>query len=144
MSWIKDVRADVRQIDSSRKALRKFGVIVGGVLLGLTIFALISHGAASILMWVVGLLGTVLVSLGLIRPASLRVLQLYWMGIALAAGWVISRIILIVLFYGVVTPIAIFARVTGKKFLDIHFRDGAESYWIQKSSKNKVDYERMF
>ena len=144
MSWISDVRADLHQLDASAKALRRFGIVVGGVLLGFALVALISHGSVSMLTSIVGLLGTVLIGLGLLRPARLKVAQLYWMAFAFAMGWAISRIMLMVLFYGVITPIGMFARVTGKKFLDVKFRDGAESYWVQRNNTDSVDYERMF
>jgi hypothetical protein len=144
MSWINDVRADLRQLDTSVKTLRRFGILVGGVLLGFTLGALILHGSLSIPMWVVGVLGALLVGSALIRPNSLKVVQRYWMGFAFAIGWLVSRVILIVLFYGIVTPIGLVARLTGKKFLDIRFRDGGKSYWVQKNKMDDADYERMF
>ena len=144
MSWIEDVRADLRQLDISVKTLRRFGIVVGGVLLGFALVALISHGSHSIPMWIVGVLGALLVGSALIRPSGLRVAQRYWMGFGFAIGWFTSRVILIVLFYGIVTPIGMFARLTGKKFLDIRFRDGAKSYWVPKNKRDNTDYERMF
>jgi hypothetical protein len=36
MSWISDIRNEVKRLDRSRKALRKFGIVVGSVFLVLT------------------------------------------------------------------------------------------------------------
>ena len=62
------------------------------------------------------------------------------MGIAFAIGWIVSRAILILLFYFVVTPIGIIARFFGKKFIDISFLRSSESVLGPKRElkKNKL------
>ena len=67
-----------------------------------------------------------------------------WMGIAFALGWVVSRAILILLFYFIITPIGMVARLFGKKFIDITFSHASESYWISRGNSKKINYEKMF
>ena len=64
---------------------------------------------------------------GLLNPKALERVYAVWMGIAFALGWVVSRAILILLFYFVITPIGIVARLSGKKFIDITFPQASES-----------------
>jgi hypothetical protein len=57
-----------------------------------------------------------------------------------------TRVILTVLFYLVLTPIAVTARLFGKQFLDLSFRDPKDSYWVlrEKDSSKERNYEAQF
>jgi hypothetical protein len=66
------------------------------------------------------------------------------MGLAFALGWIVSRILITILFYMVVTPVSFIAKIFGKKFLDLKFRDSNNSYWIIRSSDSETDYRKMF
>jgi hypothetical protein len=55
-----------------------------------------------------------------------------WMVVAFPIGWVVSRLVLLLLFFGVVTPVALFFRVTGRDALKVKRRPGAGTYWTQK------------
>ena len=142
MSWIKDVAHELKELDVTRKSLRKFGVTVGAIFL---VFGLL-------LMWrghwpstrelFVGF-GAALLIGGFTAPERLIHIYKIWMGFAFALGWVISRFILILLFIVVLTPIGLLAKLFGKEFLDLKFKDGKDSYWISKE-KRKIDYEKMY
>jgi hypothetical protein len=50
-----------------------------------------------------------------------------------AMGWCMTRLILIALFYLVVTPIGLLMRLLGKDFLELKLdRSSAVSYWIPR------------
>ena len=71
-------------------------------------------------------------------PASLRLVgraaYRAWMAFGKVMTWIFSRLVLLLLFCLVMVPIALLARLTGKKFLEVEGRSG--SYWV--SSKNRV------
>ncbi len=142
MRLIDDVREDLRTLGRDRKTLRNFGLLVGGVflLLGL-VGAWRGHFAPGWL--IVAALGAILILLGLAVPASLRWPHRSWMAAAFALGWFVSRLVLLLLFYGVMTPVAVAARLAGKRFLDVRFREGRESYWVPRGGKKQTGYERM-
>src|SRR5437870_5805392 len=71
-------------------------------------------------------------ALGLIRPAAVRRIFVGWMVLAFPVGWLISQITLLVMFYGLLTPIALFFRVTGRDPLCRKPAPGASSYWTAK------------
>ena len=83
---------------------------------------------------------------GLVLPAVLRPAHKVWMTLSILLGWVMTRVILSVLFYLVVTPTRCLARLFGKQFLDLKIDNNIESYWIQREKQplNKTDYERQF
>ena len=88
--------------------------------------------------------GLMLLLGGLLTPRLLEGVYTVWMGIAFGLGWVVSRAILVLLFYLVITPIGMLARLLGKKFIDITFPQAGESYWISRQNSKKINYEKMF
>ena len=142
MSWIKDVKEELKALDISKKSLRNFGLLVGGIffLLGLWIY----YRSQSPLGIVFFAIGTLLLLFGLVSPNSLSQVFKIWMGLAFALGWLMSRVLLTILFYFVITPIGFVAKVVGKDFLDINYKMKRESYWIIRPIDKKVDYTKMF
>jgi hypothetical protein len=140
MSWISDVRCELMALDVSPKKLRRFGVTVGIVLIALFMISRKGSGAISIGL---GIVGVTLVVAGLALPRILRGAYRVWMGFALALGWIISRVILTILFYLVLTPIAFIARLAGKEFMDIRWDRKRNSYWIDRDGTKAIDYEKM-
>ena len=64
--------------------------------------------------------------------------------LALILGWVMTRIILSLLFYGIISPLGIFARILGKDFLNIK-KSQKSSFWNFRDSKteNNQDFTRQ-
>ena len=69
-----------------------------------------------------------------------------WMSVAFVLGFVMAHVILAVLFYLVITPIGLLAKLAGKDFLSLKLDRAAKSYWIprEKKPKSAADYERQF
>ena len=55
--------------------------------------------------------------LGLIKPAGVRWLFVGWMVVAFPIGWLISFLALLLLFYGIITPLALLFRLRGRDLL---------------------------
>lgn len=89
---------------------------------------------------------TVFVVLGLAVPAVLRPVQRLWLKLGDRLGWVMTRVIMVVMFYAVVTPIGLIARATGKDFLHLKFDKDSKTYWVRVKSQDKTreDYERQY
>ena len=142
MNWIKDVAHEIKELDVSEKSLRKFGLTVGMVFLSIGLL-LIWKSALPVTNTIFVAVGSSLFLGGLLTPDRLIMFYRIWMGLAFALGWVISRFILIILFVLVLTPLGLAAKLFGKKFLDLKFKDGKNTYWITKE-KRKINYEKMF
>lgn len=141
MSWIKDVKEEIKALEISKKILIKFGLLIGGIflLLGFWIY----YASQSFIGIVFIISGALLFIFGLLLPNSLSGVYKVWMGLAFAIGWIVSRVLLIILFYVGITTIGFIARLFGKKFLDIKFKDGKKSYWIKRDA-SEVDYTKMY
>ncbi len=143
MSWIKDVGHELKCLDTSTKTLRKFGTFVGSIFLAFGIY-LFWRGHTPVLCYGFGVIGVMLFLAGIILPNSLRSIYKLWMGMAFAMGWLISRVLLVAMFYIIMTSVAVVARLFRKSFLDIDFKDTRDSYWLKRIGDRKPNYEKMY
>jgi hypothetical protein len=86
------------------------------------------HVAAAVL----AILAVVLGPVGLVWPQRLRWGYVVWMMAAFPIGWVISHLVLAILFYGVFTPLALVFRLVGRDPLRRFPSHDGDSYWTPK------------
>lgn len=142
MSWISDVKHQFGRLDRSRETLKKFGLVVGTAFILIAGFLWVKLGW-KISVGVVGGAGLLLMGMGILAPEWLKHVHRVWMGFAFAMGWVVSRIILVIVYYLVLTPISLIARAVGKRFVEIHADPNAATYWVRKE-KQSDDYTKMY
>jgi hypothetical protein len=137
------LREELKHIKSDRKELGKFGLTVG---IALVIFGGIVFWSGKSYYWYLIFTGLGLMAAGLLSPAILKPLQKVWMAAAITIGWFMSRVIIVVIFYLVLTPIAFIARLSGKRFLELKWDKSQPTYWNYRkvgiSDKNR--YEKQF
>lgn len=133
----------INNIESGKKDLRNFGIIMAVALslIGSYLFWKESNYYPHIFGIAVAFL-----LLGLLLPVVLKPVHKVWMTISILLGWVMTRLILSVLFYLLVTPMGLLFRLFGKRFLNTKIDKDAESYWVmrEESASKKEDYERQF
>ena len=142
MSWTEDVRTGLARLDTSPRALRRAAAGVGGVLLLLAAWLLWRQRAPGVRLVLAGGGGLLLLA-GALVPARLRTAYLAWMAFALALGWLMSRVVLSVVFAAVLTPIGLLARLSGKRFLAMKRDPSASSYWVRRPG-TQGRYDRMY
>lgn len=122
---------------------RKTAWIAGGVFLAL---ALWSWGRAHPLRaQVLAAAGGSLILLGLVAPRGAKMFHLVWMKVAAILGYVNSRLLLGILYYGLFAPLGVVLRLTGRDPLNRR-RKAAESYWIPRAKlqQDREQFERLF
>jgi hypothetical protein len=77
-------------------------------------------------------IATIFVVLAAIRPGLLAPLNRLWTKLGLLLNSIVSPIVMGLLFYLVITPFALFIRLTGKDLLHLRRDPEAASYWIQR------------
>jgi len=134
---------EIKNIKSDKKECRKFGLSVGIVLVILAVI-LGNFGKESFVYF--GSIGGLLIIAAIVAPKLLLPLQKIWMSLAVILGFIMTRVILLVLFYLILTPIGLIARIFGKDFLDLKLNKDKVSYWNLRQGKNyeKLDTERQF
>ena len=81
------------------------------------------------------ILSIVFLILGLHNSKILTPLNSLWFKFGLLLGKIVSPIIMLIIFFFVVTPIGLFMRLIGKDLLRLRFNKN-KSYWIEKSEPN--------
>ncbi len=83
--------------------------------------------------------------LAAIAPTVLRPLYVGTSAVSLPIGFVVSHVVMALLFYGLFTPVAFVFRLIGRDQLNRRFDPAAESYWVER---NQIDdplrYYRQF
>ena len=77
-------------------------------------------------------------------PSILRRLYDGWMFFSRSLGWVNTSLLLTLLYYGVITPIALAMRFTGKRPLEITAFDSQDSTWRDCALPEKDHWRRMY
>ena len=139
------LREDIKGLlKATPRDLRKFGLTVGGVFAGLGLLFLLRHK----LWWPWFMTpGVPLLVLGAILPRSLKWIYVAWMTLAMLMGAVVSTLLLVLLFFLVVTPMGLVARLVGKDFLSQKLEPNAASYWLVRDiskPKAKHEHEQQF
>jgi hypothetical protein len=134
---------DLKNIKSGMRELREFGVVIGAILIVFADVAMLRGKAFG--PYVLGI-GFVFALLGLIMPSVLKPLQKVWMGLGLVLGFFVSRIILSIIFFGIITPIGLLMKLSGKDILDERIDKSKVSYWHLRPevARPKASYENQY
>jgi Saxitoxin biosynthesis operon protein SxtJ len=83
--------------------------------------------------------------LGLIWPRAIRPVYVAALVLTFPIGWVVSQVVLALIFYAVFTPVAIVFRLIGRDALCRSRRPGQPSYWQPKPAPEDMkSYLRQF
>jgi hypothetical protein len=113
--------------DPGRRELKQFALLWLGFffLVGVYCLAVADSAAAAAVLWAVAAAGIA----GYLRPGLLRPVYLLWMALAYPIGWTVSHVLLLAVYYLVVSPIGWIMRLVGYDPLDRRFDQSVESYW---------------
>jgi hypothetical protein len=83
---------------------------------------------------------------GLAFPRVLQPIHRAWMALALVLSWVMTRVILALTFYLMITPLGLLMRLFGYRFLDLSWGDSRETFWHSRPDQEPQAkyYERQF
>jgi hypothetical protein len=114
--------------DPSRRTLNQFGFIWLAFLcvFGLVAWFRASHHTAAIILWAAAVAVPVV---GWLVPAFMRVVYLGLSYAAFPIGFVISHIVLAVVYYLIITPVGLAMRLFGYDPMERAIEPDRESYW---------------
>lgn len=124
------------------KELRNFGLLVGGVLSAIGFWPMLFQEAA-VRQWAV-VVGGFLVACGSLLPQVLAPLHKGWMWVGHMLGWINTRILLGIVFYGIVTPTGIVIRLIGKDTMRQGFLETSSTYRMIKQPRPRSHMRRQF
>jgi len=115
------------------RALRKFGLVVGGVFAALALVLVLRHRFNHSFQ-IFTTAATILIVLALVAPTRLDLIERIWMKVGTVMGWFNTRVLLTAVFFVVLTPVSLLLRLIGRDPLKRRFDRQATSYWEKKSA----------
>tara|TARA_B100000965_G_scaffold287096_1_gene244888 strand:- start:220 stop:603 length:384 start_codon:yes stop_codon:yes gene_type:complete len=114
---------------------RSFGIVFFIIFLLISIYPLINDNDLRLWSLIISIFFLVL---GLLNSKILNPLNKIWFKFGMLLGKIVSPLVMVVIFFFVVTPIGIFMKFLKKDILKLKFNKD-KSYWIKKNEpKSKM------
>ncbi len=146
-SVVQTVREEIRGLDLSTRALRQFGLLMGGVGLAASAWgAWRTGGALTAGVLLLGVVGLGFLVLGVGAPRGLRRVYVGWMGLAAVLGMVSSTVLLTIVYIGVVVPVGLAMQAFGRAPFPRRPDPREETYWQGRPDgpSSRAQYERYY
>jgi len=123
--------------------LRKFSLGLSTILVLIALFQYFLGGR---FYWYFLVSGLVVLLIGLLIPVWLKPLMWLMTRLSIILNWIVTNLILALLFYLVFTGIAVYWRLVSHRPLDIKFPDNRDSYWKKRIDKEILprQFEKQF
>jgi hypothetical protein len=125
-----------------RRQLRSFGLLVGAIFFAIGLWPAVVRGDA-LRLWAL-VPGIALILAGLIAPRILRPIHRKWMGLAHVLGWVNTRVLLGLIFFGLITPVGLIRRLMGKDPLARAFKADASTYRVPQHPRSRTHLTHQY
>ena len=124
-------------------ALRRFGLTLGAATAVTFGFLLprLRHRQIPLWPWAAGML---LVIAALVAPGLLRPIHRLWMGLGGMLGWVNTRVLLVLFYFLVLTPIGLLVRLIKRNRRDRRPDPRRTSYRMPSDSPSRERMERPY
>ena len=114
---------------------RSFGIVFFIVFLLIALYPLINQGEFRLWSLIISFIFFIL---GILNSKILTPLNKLWFKFGIFLGKIVSPIIMVIIFFFVVTPIGVLMRFFGKDVLNLKYNN-KKSYWIEKTGpKSKM------
>jgi len=127
------------------KELQKFGFLLAGLLIlffGMLLPYSWEWAQLPNYYWIT--LGVLVAIWALVSPASMRGFYNAWMRVAMVIGNIVNSVILAIVYFLVITPMAIVMRLIGKDPMNRKWDRTAQSYRKNRTVPPKKHFERPF
>jgi hypothetical protein len=137
------LRAENKNTKGDRKDLRRFGLSLG---LGFTALGTILLYRGIFFGGYLFFISLLLLLYSLLLPEALLIVKKFWLGSIFIISLLITRLILCILFYVVITPLGVILRLWGVRFLETQLDDKAPTYWNKRQplADDIKSYEKQF
>ena len=123
-----------------RSSEKSFGILFFIVFAIIGLYPLLSFNFVRVWALVIAL---IFLFLGLSKPSVLKPLNTAWIKLGEILGKIIAPIVMLLVFFIVITPIGLMLRLFGKDILGLKFSEKVKTYWITRD-KNIGPMKRQF
>lgn len=133
---------EIKNIKTRKKDLKNFGITMGFILL--LIGGYLFFKEKEYVVELISLSG-IFIGLGYIFPTPLKPIYFTWMIFAVIIGWVMTRVVLSLIFFLIISPIGLLAKIFRKDFLKLKIKK-EDSYWNHRDRfiEENQDYEKQY
>jgi len=83
--------------------------------------------------------------LTLLVPRLMKLIYRVAMFVATGISWVMTRVVLFILFYLVISPLSVVMRILGKDFLGEKIDATSKTYWVKRGPRPpRAQYEKLY
>jgi hypothetical protein len=119
-----------KKIRNELKDLRQFGLALAGILIIFGAVHFIRHRIV-LSEWFAAA-GVVALCISVVRPMALRPVYAVFIKVAHAIGWFNTKVILTLIYFALITPIAVIMRVLGNDPLNMKTDKKLSTYWVKR------------
>ena len=125
------------------KDIKKFSLTIGIIFIFIGILLFFNEKSIYLYFIIIPIL---FILIGHIVPLSIKPIFRIWMFLAFILGLIMTRVNLGLVYFVILTPIAIIARFFGNKYLKITFDKKSSTYWNYEvnTRDDKNRYEKQF
>jgi hypothetical protein len=127
---------------ANRAQLRSFGLIVGGIFGAIGLWPAVIRGGG-VRLWCLGLAAALILP-AVFAPTLLGPAHRPWMALGAVLGWINTRLVLGIVFFGLITPIGIVLRLAGRDPMQRAFDRNATTYRVRRASRPGAHLLRQF
>ncbi len=112
--------------------LKTFALIWSFIFSIIGLWPLIDNGG--IRLWALAIT-LIFILIAFLKPAILKSFYKIWIKIGEFVGNIVSKVIMIILFYGMFTPTALVLKIFGKDLLRKKLDKNSPTYWIKRETQ---------
>ena len=136
------IRQELKNLKTDKRTLKNFAILFFVVLCLLSLLFYLR--GRSYFIWTI-FAAAIFIFLGLLAPKSLKWFYRIWMMLAFTLGSIMTRVILSLAFFVIMTPLGLFLKMIGKDLLDQRIDGSRDTYWKRHEVvKDKNRYLKPF
>ena len=125
---------------NKKSSNKSFGILFFVVFLGLGLWPLTNDNSPNIYLIIISI--TFLI-LGLLNSKLLSPLNSFWIKFGELLGKMIAPVVMVIIYFLILTPISLMVRLFGKDLLGLKFSKQLKTYWM-KRKKDLGSMDKQF
>ena len=113
---------------SSKSEQRKFGLVMAAAIAVLGLVRYAFHGFQQFPLWFF-IVAALFAGFGLLCPRALKPVLIVWLKFALVLNWIVTHVLLTIVYFCVIIPMGIAMRLFSEDPLKRNWLPAGESYW---------------
>ena len=125
---------------NKKSSNKSFGILFFVVFLGLGLWPLTNDNNPNINLIIISIIFLIL---GLLNSKLLSPLNSFWIKFGELLGKIIAPVVMVIIYFLILTPISLMVRLFGKDLLGLKFSKQLKTYWM-KRKKDLGSMDKQF